>query len=260
VRRKFREKFSSGLHEGLIKNKKLKRNFSKLTPKNPSKKKAVILLSGGLDSTTVLAIAKSKGFKLYALTLDYGQRHQRELLSAKKAAKYFGAVEHKVIETDLRRFGGSALTDNIKIPQNENPKSKKIPSTYVPARNTIFLSYALAWAEVLKSHDIFIGVNAVDYSGYPDCRPEYIKAYQKMADLATKESVEGKKIKIHTPLINMSKSEIIKKGLKLGVDYSITHSCYNPSRNGIACGICDSCILRRKGFKEAGVKDPAKYL
>jgi len=223
-------------------------------------KKAVVLASGGLDSTTVLAIVKSKGFKLYALTFDYGQRHKQELSSAKKVAKHFGAVEHKIIKIDLRCFGGSALTSDMKVPRNRNLQSKKIPSTYVPARNTIFLSYALAWAEILKSHDIFIGVNAVDYSGYPDCRGEYIKAYQKMADLATKESVEGKTIKIHTPLINMSKAEIIQKGVKLGVDYSLTHSCYNPSKSGLSCGKCDSCILRKKGFKETGMKDPTEYV
>ncbi|MDD5454162.1 MAG: 7-cyano-7-deazaguanine synthase QueC [Candidatus Ratteibacteria bacterium] len=223
-------------------------------------KKAVILTSGGLDSTTVLAIAKSRGFKIYALTFDYGQRHKRELSNAKKVAKYFKVAEHKILKIDLRCFGGSALTDNIKVPRKKNLKSKKIPSTYVPARNTIFLSYALAWAEVLKSHDIFIGVNAVDYSGYPDCRKEYLKAYQKMADLATKEGIEGKPIKIHSPLINHSKAEIIKKGMKLGVDYSITHSCYNPTANGLACGKCDSCRLRKKGFGEIGLKDPIKYV
>ncbi len=222
-------------------------------------KKAVVLTSGGLDSTTVLAIAKNKGFKLYALTFDYGQRHRYELSSAIKVAEYFRVVEHKIIKIDLKCFGGSALTDNIEVPQNRKIK-KGIPVTYVPARNTIFLSYALAWAEVLKSRDIFIGVNAIDYSGYPDCRPEYIKAYQKMADLATKIGVEGSPIKINTPLINLSKSEIIKKGIKLGVDYSITHSCYNPARNGLACGKCDSCILREKGFKKAGIKDPARYV
>ena len=222
-------------------------------------KKAVVLLSGGLDSTTVLAIAKAKGFKLYALTFDYGQRHKKELTSAKKTAKSFGVVEHKIIKIDLRSFGGSALTGNIKIPKNRNKKSEGVPSTYVPARNTIFLSYALAWAEVLKARDIFIGVNAVDYSGYPDCRAEYIGAYQRMANLATKESIEGKPIKINTPLINMSKAEIILKGIKLGVDYSITHSCYNPDRNGLACGRCDSCLLRKKGFREAGMKDPVQY-
>ena len=222
-------------------------------------KKAVVLISGGLDSTTVLAIAESKGFKLYALTFDYGQRHKLELSSAKKVAKHFGVFEHKIIKIDLRSFGGSALTSGMKIPQNRNIRSRNIPPTYVPARNTIFLSYALAWAEVLKAHDIFIGVNAVDYSGYPDCRGEYIRAYQKMADLATKESVEGSAIKIRTPLINMSKAEIIKKGIKLGVDYSVTHSCYNPDRNGSSCGRCDSCLFRRKGFKEAGITDPARY-
>lgn len=221
--------------------------------------KAVVLTSGGLDSTTVLALSKSKGFKIYALTFDYGQRHKQELSSARKVAKYFGVIEHKIIKINLRCFGGSALTDDIKVPQGGKIKRKNIPITYVPARNTIFLSYALAWAEVLKSHDIFIGVNAVDYSGYPDCRSEYIKAYQKMADLATKASVEGETIKIHTPLINMSKAEIIKKGIKLGVDYSITHSCYNPARNGVACGKCDSCLLRQKGFKEAGIRDSIKY-
>ncbi|MCK4905885.1 7-cyano-7-deazaguanine synthase QueC [bacterium] len=222
-------------------------------------KKAVVLTSGGLDSTTVLALSKSEGFKIYALTFDYGQRHKQELSSAKKVAKYFGVIEHKIIKINLRCFGGSALTDDIRVPQGGKIKHKNIPITYVPARNTIFLSYALAWAEVLKSHDIFIGVNAVDYSGYPDCRSEYIKAYQKMADLATKASVEGETIKIHTPLINMSKAEIIKKGIKLGVDYSITHSCYNPARNGVACSKCDSCLLRQKGFKEAGIRDSIKY-
>ena len=223
-------------------------------------KKAIVLTSGGLDSTTVIAIAKSQGFKLYALTFDYGQRHKYELVSAKKVAKYFGVIEHRVIKIDLRSFGGSALTDDIEVPKNRDIKSRDIPVTYVPARNTIFLSYALAWAEVLKAHDIFIGVSAIDYSGYPDCRPEYIRAYQKMANLATRESVEGRPIKIHTPLINVSKAEIIKKGIELGVDYSITHSCYSPTRNGSSCGRCDSCILRKKGFKEAGVKDPTKYI
>ncbi len=222
-------------------------------------KKAVVLTSGGLDSTTVLAIAKSKGFKLYALTFDYGQRHKKELLSAKKAARYFDAAKHKIIKIDLRCFGGSALTGDMKVPRNRNLKSKKIPSTYVPARNTIFLSYALAWAEVLKSHDIFIGVNAIDYSGYPDCRADYINAYQKMADLATREAVEGRSIKIHTPLINLSKAEIIKRGIQLKVNYSITHSCYNSAKDGLACGKCDSCILRKNGFQEAGIKDPTNY-
>jgi 7-cyano-7-deazaguanine synthase len=226
-------------------------------------KRAVILLSGGIDSATVMAIAKTKGFGLYALSFDYGQKHKYELLSARKVAKYFEAVEHRIMKIDLKCFGGSALTDdNIDIPRNRNIESasKNIPSTYVPARNTIFLSYALAWAEVLASHDIFIGVNAIDYSGYPDCRPEYIQAYQRMADLAIKETVEGGSIKIHTPLINMTKSEIIKKGTNLGVDYTITHSCYNPTKDGRACGRCDSCILRKKGFKEAGIEDPTKYI
>ncbi len=224
-------------------------------------KKTIVLTSGGIDSTTVTAITKSQGFRLYALSFDYGQRHRYELLSAKKVAKYFGAVEHKIIKIDLKSFGGSALTDDMDVPQNRNiePISKDIPVTYVPARNTIFLSYALAWAEVLKAHDIFIGVNAIDYSGYPDCRPEYIEAYQKMADLATREGVEGRPIKIHTPLIKMGKGEIIRKGIELGVDYSITHSCYSPTPEGLACGRCDSCLLRKKGFKEADLEDPAKY-
>ena len=224
-------------------------------------KKAIVLISGGIDSTTMTAIVKNRGFKLYALSFDYGQRHRYELLSAKKVAKYFGAVEHRIIKIDLKSFGGSALTGDIDVPKNRNinPKSKDIPVTYVPARNTIFLSYALAWAEVLKVHNIFIGVNAIDYSGYPDCRPEYIKAYQKMADLATKEGVEGRLIKIRTPLVNMNKAEIIKKGIELGVDYLITHSCYNPT-DGLACGRCDSCLLRKKGFKEAGERDPTKYV
>lgn len=222
-------------------------------------KKAVILLSGGIDSATVMAVAGKQNFKLYALSFNYGQRHKYELSSAKKVAEYFKVIEHKIIRIDLRAFGGSALTDDIEVPKNSF-KQQNIPPTYVPARNTIFLSYALAWAEVLSSHDIFIGVNAVDYSGYPDCRPEYIKAYQKMANLATKEAVEGRPIKIHTPLIDMKKSEIIKKGIDLGVDYSITHSCYSPAKDGLACGRCDSCILRKKGFEEAGLKDPTLYV
>lgn len=224
-------------------------------------KKAIVLISGGIDSTTMTAIARNQGFELYALSFDYGQRHRYELLSAKKVARHFGAVEHRIIKIDLKSFGGSALTGNIDVPKNRNinPGSKDIPVTYVPARNTIFLSYALAWAEVLKARDIFIGVNAIDYSGYPDCRPEYIEAYQKMADLATKEGVEGRSIKIHTPLINLNKAEIIKKGIELSVDYSITSSCYDLA-DGLACGRCDSCLLRKKGFKEADVTDPTKYV
>ncbi len=223
-------------------------------------KKAVILLSGGLDSTTVLAYAKDKGFNIYALSFDYGQRHSFELKACKKVAKFFNIKEHKILKIDLRIFGKSALTDNIKVPKmrgrsqfcNSARKSFQIPVTYVPARNTIFLSYALAWAEVLNCNDIFIGVNCLDYSGYPDCRPEYVKAFEKMANLATKAGVSGSKIKIHAPFINMTKAEIIKIGTALGVDYSITHSCYDPLPDGTACGKCDSCILRQKGFKEAG--------
>lgn len=225
------------------------------------KKGAVVLTSGGVDSTTILAIAKSQDFDLYCLSFDYGQRHIFELESAKKVSEFFNVTEHKVIKIDLRTFGGSALTDDISVPLHRNAEdmAREIPVTYVPARNTIFLSYALAWAEVLKVHDIFIGVNAIDYSGYPDCRPEFIKAFQQMANLATKESVEGKTLTIHAPLIDMTKSAIIKKGVELGVDYSITHSCYNPNESGLACGECDSCLLRRKGFMEAGIKDPTRY-
>lgn len=228
-----------------------------------TEKKAVILSSGGLDSTTVIAIAKSEGYLIYSLSFSYAQRHFVELEAAKKIAEIIGVEKHLVINLDLNKIGGSALTDSIDVPKNRNEEafSADIPVTYVPARNTIFLSYALAWAEVIKSSDIFIGVNAVDYSGYPDCRPEYIEAFEKMANLATKAGVDGlTSIKINTPLLNMSKAQIIKKGIELGVDYSLTHSCYDPNPDGVACGQCDSCILRKKGFKEAGVKDPIKYL
>ena len=227
-----------------------------------TEKKAVILSSGGLDSTTVMAIAKSEGYLIYSLSFSYTQRHFVELEAAKKIAEIIGVEKHLVINLDLNKIGGSALTDSIDVPKNRNEEafSDDIPVTYVPARNTIFLSYALAWAEVIKSSDIFIGVNAVDYSGYPDCRPEYIEAFEKMANLATKAGVGGlTRIKINTPLLNMSKAQIIKKGIELGVDYSLTHSCYDPNPDGVACGQCDSCILRKKGFKEAGVKDPTKY-
>jgi len=225
-------------------------------------KKAVVLSSGGLDSTTVMAIAKNEDYVLYSLSFSYGQRHKIELQAAGKVAEIIGVEKHLVINLDLNKIGGSALTDSIDVPKNRNGKaiSANIPVTYVPARNTIFLSYALAWAEVIGSSDIFIGVNAIDYSGYPDCRPEYIEAFEKMANLATKAGVEGlTRIKINTPLLNMSKAQIIKKGIELGLDYSLTHSCYDPNPEGIACGRCDSCILRKKGFKEAGVKDPTKY-
>jgi 7-cyano-7-deazaguanine synthase len=224
--------------------------------------KAVVLLSGGIDSATTLAIAQNMGFGIYALSFRYGQRHVVELEAAVRIARSCSVAEHLIIDIDLRKIGGSALTADIAVPKSRSTKQmgKDIPVTYVPARNTIFLSYALAWAEVIGANDIFIGVNALDYSGYPDCRPEYIAAYEKMANLATKAGVEsGQKLKIHTPLIQMSKAQIIQNGIELGVDYSLTHSCYDPSASGEACGECDSCLLRLKGFKDAGVKDPARY-
>ncbi len=224
--------------------------------------KAVVLLSGGVDSATTLAIARAEGFEAYALTFRYGQRHAIEVDAARRVARALGAKEHVVVGIDLSLFGGSALTADIPVPKDRAAEeiASEIPVTYVPARNTIFLSFALAWAEVLGSSDIFIGVNALDYSGYPDCRPEYIDAYQRMADLATKAGVEGRqRLKIHTPLIGLKKHEIIRRGLELGVDYSLTHSCYDPLPGGEACGHCDSCVLRIKGFAEAGVEDPIKY-
>jgi 7-cyano-7-deazaguanine synthase len=222
-------------------------------------KKAVILYSGGLDSTTCLAIAKAEGFEPYAMSFSYGQRHSVELELAKKNAKDAGAVEHLVVEFDYRKVGGSALTADIEVPKEG--VGSDIPVTYVPARNTIFLSFALGWAEVMGAFDIFIGVNALDYSGYPDCRPEYIEAFERMANLATKAAVEGKGMfAIHTPLISLTKAEIIGKGVALGVDYGRTHSCYDPTPEGLACGLCDSCRLRLKGFAEAGVEDPVKYV
>jgi len=222
-----------------------------------TKKKAVVLVSGGLDSATVLAMAKADGYDCYALSFDYGQRHRAELQAAKKIAETYGAVEHRVLHLDLNQLGGSALTDtSIDVP---TVHEEGIPVTYVPARNTIFLSMALAWAEILKSDDIFIGVNAVDYSGYPDCRPEYIKAYELMANLATKVGVEGNHLRIHTPLIDMTKADIIQTGLQKGVDYSLTVSCYAADAEGRACGECDSCRLRRKGFDDAGLADPTIY-
>jgi len=224
------------------------------------KKKAVVLLSGGLDSATTLAIARNLGYECYAMTFRYGQRHSIEIESARKVASALGVTEHKIIDIDLTAFGHSALTDPaFEVPKNrENIAENNIPITYVPARNTIFLSYALAWAEVLGIFDIFIGVNATDYSGYPDCRPEFIEAYQKMANLATAAAVEKKgKYIIHTPIIEMSKAQIIKTGTKLGVDYAMTHSCYDPDEKAKPCGKCDSCKLRQKGFTEAGLKDPA---
>ncbi len=219
-------------------------------------KKAVLLLSGGLDSATTLALAREQGFEVYCLSFRYGQRHAVELKAAVNVAKTLGAKEYKIADIDLRLFGGSALTADISVPKDRSDFdiSHGIPITYVPARNTIFLSFALAWAEVLGAYDIFIGVNALDYSGYPDCRPEFIKAFEKTANLATAYGVEAKQyITIHTPIIAMSKAEIIREGLRLGVDYSTTISCYDPSPEGIPCGHCDSCVLRRKGFTEHGV-------
>jgi 7-cyano-7-deazaguanine synthase len=222
-------------------------------------KKAIILLSGGLDSATCLAMAKAAGFDCYALSFDYGQRHNAELEAAKRVAANLGAVEHRVIKIDLAAFGGSALTDaNIAVPVN-GAMDDEIPVTYVPARNTVLLSYALAWSEVLKADDIYIGVNAVDYSGYPDCRPEYISAFQAMARLATKVGVEGSALHIHTPLIRLTKAQIIAEGLKLGVDYSLTTTCYQANDAGEACGVCDACRLRAAGFAAAGVLDPTRY-
>ncbi len=227
-------------------------------------KKAVVLSSGGLDSTIAMAIAKNEGYEIYSLSFSYGQRHALELEAARRVAKALGAREHMVIHVDLGKIGGSALTDaTIDVPKarSEEEMKKEIPITYVPARNTIFLSYALAWAEVLGASEIFIGVNAIDYSGYPDCRPEYIKSFEDMANLAIKAAVEGKmRITIRTPLIKMTKAEIIRKGMELGIDFRLTRSCYDPSPEGKACGQCDSCLLRKKGFREAGIQDPIEYI
>jgi len=221
-------------------------------------KSAVVLVSGGLDSATTLAIARRSGLDCYALSIDYGQRHRVELESAQRIAAMLGAREHKIVRLDLTTFGGSALTDNeMSVPTTP---SSGIPSTYVPARNTIMLSLALAWSEVLGSADIFIGANAVDYSGYPDCRPEFLRAYEAMANLATKAGVEGVRLQIHAPLVNLSKAEIIRRGVDAGVDFSKTISCYQPSVSGLACGQCDSCRIRRKGFEQAGIADPTPYV
>lgn len=227
-----------------------------------SKPRAVVLLSGGLDSTTCLAMAQAQGFESYALTLHYGQRHEVETRAAREIARAFAVARHVEQTIDLRQFGGSALTSDIAVPKGRSldEMTRDIPVTYVPARNTVFLSYALAWAEVLGSFDIFIGVNALDYSGYPDCRPEFIAAFEAMANLATKAGVEdSRRLRIHTPLIHLTKAEIIRAGVALGVDYGVTHSCYDPSPEGLACGGCDSCLLRRKGFAEAGIADPTRY-
>ncbi len=221
-------------------------------------KKAVVLYSGGLDSTTCMAIAREQGFEPYALSFAYGQRHSVELEKAREYAPQIGAKVHMVIDVNLRQMGGSALTDDIEVPKGK-VEENQIPVTYVPARNTIFLSFALGWAEVLGAADIFIGVNALDYSGYPDCRPEFIEAFQQLANLATKAGVEGQPYRIHAPLINLSKAQIIEQGLALGVDYRLTHSCYDPTPEGLSCGLCDSCLLRLKGFAEAGCSDPVAY-
>jgi 7-cyano-7-deazaguanine synthase len=223
-------------------------------------KPAIILLSGGIDSATCAAIAKAEGFELHAMSFSYGQRHGIELAAAVRVASALHIADHKIVTIDLASFGGSSLTTKMPVPKNRDlAGADEIPSTYVPARNTIFLSYALAWAEVLGAFDIFIGVNAVDYSGYPDCRPEYIAAFETMANLATRAGVEGRRLTIHTPLGYLTKAAIIKKGVALGLDYGVTHSCYDPESGGLACGNCDSCLIRKKGFTEAGVADPTRY-
>jgi 7-cyano-7-deazaguanine synthase len=224
-------------------------------------KRAVVLLSGGIDSATTLAVAIAEGYHAYALSFDYGQRHQIEVEAARRVADSLGAKDHRVARIDLRVFGGSALTDDLNVPKqrSESEIAHGIPITYVPARNTILLAYALAWAETISAGDIFIGVNAIDYSGYPDCRPEFIEAFENLANLGTKAGVEGRRFQIHTPLIKFSKAEIIRKAIELGVDLSLTHSCYDPTPEGFACGECDSCLLRLKGFREAGMKDLSRY-
>ena len=233
-----------------------------LRPFYPMTQSAIILLSGGLDSATTAAIARREGFELFAISVDYGQRHRFELEAARRVGEALGVKHHAVVKVDLAQFGGSALTDAIAVPKDRDAESMShgIPVTYVPARNTVLLSLALAYAEVRRAADIFIGVNAIDYSGYPDCRGEFIAAFEKLANLATKAGVEGTlRFRIHTPLIDMSKAEIIRRGIELGVDYALTHSCYDPNSQGISCGHCDACQLRRKGFVEAGLVDPVKY-
>ncbi len=222
-------------------------------------KRAIVLVSGGLDSATTLAICANEGFDPYALSFDYGQRHAIEIWAAKRVANALGACQHQIAKIDLRIFGGSALTDDIAVPKNRPANEHDVPITYVPARNTIFLSYALGWAEVLGARDIFIGVNAVDYSGYPDCRHEFLQAFENLAALATKAGIEGHRFRIHAPLLTMSKADIIRKGLSLGVDFSFTHSCYDPTSDGAACGECDSCRIRLAGFRDAGLADPLRY-
>jgi 7-cyano-7-deazaguanine synthase len=224
--------------------------------------KAICLLSGGLDSSTCLGVARRDGFETYALSFDYGQRHRVELAAAANIAKHLGALEHRTVRIDLRAFGASALTSDLAVPKHHSVDEigTGIPITYVPARNTIFLSYAMAWAEVLECSDIFIGVNAIDYSGYPDCRPEFIEAFERMANLATKSGVEGRThLRIHTPLKELNKAGIVRLGAQVGVDFALTHSCYDPDETGRPCGQCDSCLLRKKGFEEAGVYDPLPY-
>ena len=227
----------------------------------PEMKKAVVLLSGGLDSTTVLAIAKSEGFEVFALTMEYGQRHAVEVEAARRIARRFGVARHVVMPIDLREFGGSALTADIDVPKDRpiDDMGHGIPITYVPARNTIFLSFALAWAEALGARDLFIGVNALDYSGYPDCRPEFVAAFERLANLATRAGVEGERFRVHTPLIALSKAETIRRGRDLGVDFALTTSCYDPLPDGTACGRCDACLLRLKGFAENQLADPRAY-
>lgn len=225
-------------------------------------RQAVVLVSGGMDSATTLALAIRQGFEAHALSFDYGQRHRIELEAARRVAGHLGAAEHLVVKIDLRAFGGSALTADIEVPKGRDPKrrSSEIPVTYVPARNTIFLGFALGWCEVLKAEDIFIGANAVDYSGYPDCRPEFLEAFERLAQLATKEGIEGRaRYRIHSPLTRMTKAQIIRAGADAGVDFSLTHSCYDPTPAGLACGTCDSCQIRRQGFIEAGIPDPTRY-
>jgi 7-cyano-7-deazaguanine synthase len=223
----------------------------------PTRPRAVVLLSGGLDSATAAVIARSEGFDLYALTVEYGQRHACEIASARAIARALGVVRHVELRVDLSAFGGSALTSPVDVPKDRDLAASDIPVTYVPARNTVFLSLATAWAETLGARDIFIGVNVLDYSGYPDCRPEFIEAFERLAALATKAGVEGAPLRVHTPLIRLTKAEIIRRGLELGVDYGLTHSCYDPDVTGRPCGHCDSCLLRARGFAEAGVPDPA---
>jgi len=224
-------------------------------------KQAVVLASGGLDSTTAMALALKEGFDVYALSFDYGQRHRCELEAARRVVSALGIAHHVTAAIDLGAFGGSALTADIDVPKGRSPETMagEIPVTYVPARNTIFLSFALAWCETLGARDIYIGVNAVDYSGYPDCRPEFLEAFERLANLATKAGVEGARFRIHAPLLHMTKAEIIRAGVAAGVDFSLTHSCYDPTPDGLACGACDSCLLRRRGFEAAGIPDPTRY-